>query len=592
MQTTLSGHTTSISNIQTSVNGISSQWGVSVNNNGRVTGLMLNSGADSKTTFAVMVDNFALVDPSNTSHRPFLYSNNKFFMDAQYIDITGVVNVINAGGASTQITGAGIKAGEITADKLASVLSITSSLRSPNYVTPASLGGNTWSAPVGFRLEGAPFQTHYIDGTTDNVNMEIGTTANMGGHPVSEVLGGVFNKSKSFTTPGLFEWVCPKGVFWVNVVAVGAGGGGAPGDPTYGCGGGGGGGAAVKYTIQVVPGQTYLVRVGVGGQGGVPSDANYSGYNGEPSYFTPAFKTVNYPYVIGWDTYDVNGVTNLLSGAKTYAQLGISKPTSYSPSYPLPWFTQGVANGGFGGYKRAGGPGGGQETDAHTLPYSTFVGNCMFVAPTAGGKPEGVSPLGGANDARYAALGASISTDAGYARADGTTLQSLYGVLMGGGAGSLGAGVLDDSMASLITTNAQVWAHHPTRAAMMSWDIVSNGQYPATLSGSGGASLFCFGPTGISAFGLVDHNSTPAQTYLLNSGVTYATLVDNLGTTPKVTCLIPGSTPSNNYSLYNLLAGIGGRGGLGFPSSNTQDSANASLVNGTAGSPGAVLLMW
>ena len=62
-----------------------------------------------------------------------------------------------------------------------------------------------------------------------------------------------------YTTPNNYTWTCPSGVTTVDIVAVGGGGG----SDMDGYGGGGGG---VAYgTLNVVPGNTYLVTVGAGG---------------------------------------------------------------------------------------------------------------------------------------------------------------------------------------------------------------------------------------------------------------------------------------------------------------------------------------
>jgi hypothetical protein len=68
-----------------------------------------------------------------------------------------------------------------------------------------------------------------------------------------------------YTTPGTYSWTAPAGVTSVSVVAVGGGGGGLA--SASGGRGGGGGGLGWKNNIPVVPGQTYTVVVGPGGQG-------------------------------------------------------------------------------------------------------------------------------------------------------------------------------------------------------------------------------------------------------------------------------------------------------------------------------------
>jgi hypothetical protein len=80
-------------------------------------------------------------------------------------------------------------------------------------------------------------------------------------------------------------WLCPAGVFSVQVECWGAGGGGggvsaADTSSSNRSGGGGGAGSYVKKTITVVPGTTYTITVGAGGTKGGTSTA--SGYYGGP----------------------------------------------------------------------------------------------------------------------------------------------------------------------------------------------------------------------------------------------------------------------------------------------------------------------
>ena len=97
-----------------------------------------------------------------------------------------------------------------------------------------------------------------------------------------------------YTTPGTHSWTCPEGVFFVNVVCVGAGGAGTgynSFDGQYQEGNGGaGGGLGWKNDIQVTPGQSYVVQVGQAGSVQVtPQSAGGSGTNSSgDSYFINA----------------------------------------------------------------------------------------------------------------------------------------------------------------------------------------------------------------------------------------------------------------------------------------------------------------
>lgn len=86
---------------------------------------------------------------------------------------------------------------------------------------------------------------------------------------------GVVKGSQSYTTTGTYTWVAPTGVTKVSVLVIG---GGAPGGSaiTFSCGcsgttyyyngrGGGAGGTGYINNFTVVPGNSYTVRVGIGG---------------------------------------------------------------------------------------------------------------------------------------------------------------------------------------------------------------------------------------------------------------------------------------------------------------------------------------
>jgi hypothetical protein len=92
--------------------------------------------------------------------------------------------------------------------------------------------------------------------STKNRNLNRGSLANAG--------------QQAFTTPGTYTWVAPAGVTSISVVSVGGGSaaaifGSASGDAPRTVGGAGGA-LAYKNNITVVPGTSYTVVVGAGGQ--------------------------------------------------------------------------------------------------------------------------------------------------------------------------------------------------------------------------------------------------------------------------------------------------------------------------------------
>ena len=70
----------------------------------------------------------------------------------------------------------------------------------------------------------------------------------------------------SFSTPGTYTWIVPRGVTTISILIVAGGGGGGGG---VGCGGGGGAGGVIYTSYTVIPGTTYNIVIGNGGAGGI-----------------------------------------------------------------------------------------------------------------------------------------------------------------------------------------------------------------------------------------------------------------------------------------------------------------------------------
>ena len=104
-----------------------------------------------------------------------------------------------------------------------------------------------------------------------------------------------------YTTPGTYFWTAPSGITSVCVVAVGGGGGGGSTGGSGGAGGGGGG-LGWKNDIPVVPGNSYTVVVGDGG------DTN-STVHGEDSYF------IDTSTVCGFGGQSTNSATGAAGGS-------------------------------------------------------------------------------------------------------------------------------------------------------------------------------------------------------------------------------------------------------------------------------------
>jgi hypothetical protein len=90
-------------------------------------------------------------------------------------------------------------------------------------------------------------------------------------------LNGVVGNTQGFLSNDTFT--VPAGVTRVNVEVWGAGGGGGYAGCNLGGGGGGGGGSGgyTKIVLDVSPGQTFSVVIGMGGTGGTPSTGGTAG---------------------------------------------------------------------------------------------------------------------------------------------------------------------------------------------------------------------------------------------------------------------------------------------------------------------------
>lgn len=125
LTTTVNGLSTTVSQVQTSVNGVTGTYGLQVNNNGHISGFGLISSLVAGTPvsdFTISADSFKMVAASGgTPYTPFAVYGAPRVVDGVTIP-AGVhaqdLYVLNANIGNAQITNAKIKSGEITADKL------------------------------------------------------------------------------------------------------------------------------------------------------------------------------------------------------------------------------------------------------------------------------------------------------------------------------------------------------------------------------------------------------------------------------------------------------------------------------------------
>lgn len=91
--TTVNGLNATVSTLSQSVNGVSARWGVTINNNGAITGIELNSGADQKSTFRIQADKFQLEPQGGATVSPFYVEGG----------VTYIENAVIKNGSLTQI---------------------------------------------------------------------------------------------------------------------------------------------------------------------------------------------------------------------------------------------------------------------------------------------------------------------------------------------------------------------------------------------------------------------------------------------------------------------------------------------------------
>lgn len=223
----------------------------------------------------------------------------------------------------------------------------------------------------------------------------------------------------AYTSPGTYSWVCPAGVYYVCVVAVGGGGGGV-GSTAFGIGGGGGGLGWIN-NYPVTPGNSYTVTVGAGGVTGNPT-----GGAGGNSFF------VSTGTVCGFGGGGANATTGVGGSG------GTCFPATQGGNGGLGGYTSITAGGGggAGGYSGNGGAGGVAATSgSNGAGGGGGGGGGSNNTNGAGGGGGGVGILGqGANGAGGATALAAGAGGGGSGGAIGNLRQG--GAYGGGGGGA------------------------------------------------------------------------------------------------------------------------------------------------------------
>jgi hypothetical protein len=256
------------------------------------------------------------------------------------------------------------------------------------------------------------------------------------------------HESASFTTPGTFSWTAPEGVTNVSVVAVGGGGGG--GQTSDGSGGGGGGGLGWKRRVAVVPGQSYTVVVGSGGNRDTDTGTGYAtAQAGGTSYFIS-------PTIVsgigGGPVGEVGGGTVYRRGGTGGGYTGDGggfggDGGNHNQN------DRGAGGGGAGGYTGnggtgasnaggsagTGGAGGGGGAGASGLTGGSGGGVGILTAGTsgAGGSLGGNGSGGGAGSGGQSGISGASSTVAAIYGAGGGGSDTTTNVNAGGGGGAV-----------------------------------------------------------------------------------------------------------------------------------------------------------
>jgi uncharacterized coiled-coil protein SlyX len=122
LTTTVNGNTANITTLQTSVGGVQARWGVVINLNGQVTGLVQLDGAASGSTFTVVADKFQIAQPGVSGGDPIpVYTITNVAGVAKLAlrgDMIADGAIVARAIAAATITGDKIAANTITADRI------------------------------------------------------------------------------------------------------------------------------------------------------------------------------------------------------------------------------------------------------------------------------------------------------------------------------------------------------------------------------------------------------------------------------------------------------------------------------------------
>jgi hypothetical protein len=296
---------------------------------------------------------------------------------------------------------------------------------------------------------------------TDNLDIQGGVT--IGSIPLTnaqfkeEFVRNVVGGQALFTTPGMFNWTVPEGVYKISAIAVGSGGAGYYG---WANGGGTGGGLAYANDIIVEPGD--VVNITVGGERAMSNSGGKGSATSVGSFFSATAGRdcagnwiavdsdrgtfVNGTVVASGGSGGLNSNTTAGGGGGAAGYSGNGGNGYYGPNGATPYNGSGGGAAGSGGYDSStygfGGAGGvGLNGEGSNGTWGTLTS-------------QGASPTNNGNsfysDYRYAGAGGSggehgMANKDGSAQLHGRTMYYAEGGRYGGAGGGGGTSVTNNN---------------------------------------------------------------------------------------------------------------------------------------------------
>lgn len=262
-------------------------------------------------------------------------------------------------------------------------------------------------------------------------------------------------------------WVCPDGVSAVRAFCMGGGGAGggvaSSGGTSRAAGGNGAGGAAGFLLVNVTPGTSYTVTVGLGGTGVV----GLAGNNGGDSWFS-----TNTTVVGGGGGGGGGSTANTPAGTQgaqsTFSGVGVSGQKGGVPG------TSSTSGGSSAGASGSGSSGAGISAAGNIVAIAGPAGNNSTTI-TAGAVPNNIystapSPFNtlGQGAGGVAGVGSSGQQSAtGFqAKSGGTNISNLFGTAGGGGSGARGT--------SLSSSTATAGGRGGDGCVVLAWEIAGS----------------------------------------------------------------------------------------------------------------------